>query len=249
MNIHPFLAIEEPRLVFFSGAGLSQESGIPTFRDTGGTWEKHDVDKVCNIDKFKWNYDLVHKFYNDRRKALANVEPNAAHYFIAEMQKKYGDRVLHFTANVDDLGERAGGTASHLHGNLLEVLDNWTPCGEYVEVKTLGYEDWTPTEGNCSKPNVVFFGESRRYEDGKKVYIYDDMTNALYALRPQDTCIIIGSGDQVLEFSYICGKQAVAHAVNVNPNEQKYDHYFQENIYKKATEAIPDLLDIITKRM
>lgn len=249
MNIHPFLSVEEPRLVFFTGAGLSQESGIPTFRDTGGQWEKHKVEQVCNIDTFHWNYDAVHNFYNDRRKALATVEPNAAHYFIAEMQKKYGNRVLHFTANVDDLCERAGGTASHLHGSLLEVLDNWTRCGDYVEVKKLGYEDWVHTPGVHSKPNVVFFGENTRFEDGKKVYIYDDMTNVLYALRPHDTCIIIGSGDQVLEWSYMCGSRAVAYAVNVNPNVQKFDHLFQENIHKKATESIPDMIDIITKRM
>lgn len=249
MDIQPFLQSKEPRLVFFSGAGLSKESGINTFRDTGGTWEKFDVTKVCNIDTFMMNYNMVHQFYNSRRVQLSTVEPNAAHFFIAEMQKKYGDRVLHFTANVDDLCERAGGTASHLHGSLLEVIDNYTRCGEFAEVKKLGYEEWTPTEGVLSKPNVVFFGESTRFEDGKKVYIYDDMTNVLYALRPQDTAIIIGSGDQVLEWSYMCGSRSQVFAINVNPATQEFDHLFQANVYKPATEAIPDMLDFIEKRM
>lgn len=249
MNLQTFLQSEEPRLVFFSGAGLSKESGINTFRDADGTWEKFDVNKVCNIDTFMSNYKTVHDFYNARRVQLSTVEPNAAHFFIAEMQKKYGDRVLHFTANVDDLCERAGGTACHVHGSLLEVIDNYTRCGEFAEIKKLGYEEWIPDPEVNSKPNIVFFGESTRFEDGKKVYIYDDMNNVLFFLRPQDTAIIIGSGDQVLEWSYMCGKRSQAFAINVNPVEQQFDNLFQENIYKPATEAIPDILDFIEKRM
>lgn len=249
MNITPFLMHEEPRLVFFSGAGLSKESGINTFRDAGGTWEKFDVMKVCNIDTFHLNYESVHAFYNARRVQLSTVHPNDAHLFIAEMQKKYGSRVVHFTANVDDLCERAGGSACHIHGSLLEVIEDFSTKGESAEIKTLGYEEWTPVPGVISKPNVVFFGEAIRYENGKKTYIYDDMTNVLYALRPQDTCIVIGSGDQVLEWSWMAGKQSQAFAMNVNPSIQEYDDRYQLNVYKSATEAVPDMRKLIEERM
>lgn len=252
MNISPFLKHEEPRLVFFSGAGLSKDSGINTFRDTAdgsGLWENFKVQNVCNIDTFMQNYDDVHNFYNARRTQLGTVQPNAAHYFIADMQKKYGSRVLHFTANVDDLNERAGGTACHLHGSLLEVINNYTPDLTYAEVVKLGYENWTPDTKVRSKPNVVFFGESTRMEDGKKTYIYDDMTNVIYALRPHDLCIVIGSGDQVIEWSWILGEKSVADTVNVNLSKQTWDDRFQYNIYGKAIDTLPDMQVLIEKYM
>lgn len=92
------------KVVVFSGAGLSAESGVPTFRDQNGLWENFSIDEICNEETWLENYEKVHTFYNMLRSRLADVEPNDGHYLLAEMQKRYGkDRVQLVTTNVDDL--------------------------------------------------------------------------------------------------------------------------------------------------
>lgn len=178
--------------MFITGAGLSAESGISTFRDAGGTWENFKIEEVCDITTFEKNYIKVNDFYDTRRKQLANVEPNAAHLKIAELSKQFD--VLNYTTNVDDLLERAGcENVRHIHGNLLEVIHNYgEDNAEVVNVGHggSGYEDLTKYP---VKPNVVFFGENAP--------MYENYQSAMWNLDCHDTIIIVGSSEQVVPFA------------------------------------------------
>jgi NAD-dependent deacetylase len=250
MDLERFLMNRKvPRLVFATGAGLSAESGIRTFRDSeDGLWEEYDIDDVCNISTFESNYKLVHKFYSERRQQLSTVHPNDAHGMIADFQKRYGDdRVIHITANVDDLAERAGGSAMHVHGNLREVIEPWS-WNDYA-VKDIGYNDFIPTDGIKSKPNVVMFGECFRYEHGLRKELYTDRDEVLASLSTQDTVIVIGSSDTVICWSILAGMGTPAYAINVNPEKHDNDYMFQHNIFKTACNAIDDIKNIVIGRM
>ena len=112
--------MKKPKLVISSGAGISAESGISTFRDADGLWENYPVMDVCSADGFARNPALVHQFYNERRKGLVKCNPNAAHTALVELEKWYDVYVI--TQNVDNLHERAGSSKIlHLHGELMKV--------------------------------------------------------------------------------------------------------------------------------
>ena len=111
--------IREKGLIIFSGAGISAESGINTFRDTNGLWENHSIKEVCSENTWKHNFEAVHTFYNQRRVQLSEVQPNNAHKVVATLKKQYGDDCYVITQNVDDLFERAGcEDVLHVHGEL-----------------------------------------------------------------------------------------------------------------------------------
>lgn len=184
------------RVIFFSGAGLSAESGVPTFRDSGGLWNNHSVDEVCNLENFFSNYTKVNDFYNKRRTDLANVEPNHAHRMIARLQTKYPENVINVTTNVDDLLERAGAiSVQYLHGNLTKVVYNYgeDKVSSPVDIGYTAVSD-TTLSGNKYpvKPNVVFFGEMAP-EYGEYYELCDSLTS-------KDLVIVIGSSDLVVPF-------------------------------------------------
>ena len=146
------------KLVVLSGAGVSAESGISTFRDSDGLWENYNVMEVASIEGWYQNPELVVDFYNQRRTQLANVEPNEAHKIIAELEKHYDVTVI--TQNVDDLHERGGSTyIVHLHGELTKVCSD----DRKKHVKDIGYDifafgDLAP-DGQLLRPFIVWFGE------------------------------------------------------------------------------------------
>ena len=145
------------KIVVLSGAGVSAESGIPTFRDADGLWEGHDVMEVATPQGFADNPALVLEFYNQRRAALKQVEPNAAHLSIKELEKDF--EVVVVTQNVDDLHERAGSSnIIHLHGELRKVRSVIDP--DYVKdwTESLQLGDTCPKGGQL-RPHIVWFGE------------------------------------------------------------------------------------------
>ena len=148
------------KLVISTGAGMSAESGISTFRDAGGLWEQYPVMDVCSADGFERNPALVHKFYNDRRDQLVNVEPNAGHRGLVDLEKRFDVYVI--TQNVDDLHERAGSSkALHLHGELMKVR----AIDDESRVYTLRPEACHTTpdtviDGHHVRPHIVFFQEA-----------------------------------------------------------------------------------------
>ena len=119
-------------IVILTGAGISQESGLSTFRDSGGLWDRMRVEDVATPRAFRKNPDLVYSFYNTRRKQLSSVQPNDAHMALAELEQKSREPVLVVTQNVDDLHERAGTKSLlHMHGELLKA--RCQNCGKSVE--------------------------------------------------------------------------------------------------------------------
>jgi len=146
-------------IVILTGAGISAESGINTFRDSGGLWEGHDVMDVASPEGWRKNPELVLDFYNVRRKDALKAQPNAAHLALVELSKHFNVRII--TQNVDDLHERAGSTdVLHLHGKLFESRSTINPRMIYpIDGWELKLGDKCP-RGSQLRPNIVWFGEA-----------------------------------------------------------------------------------------
>lgn len=146
------------KLVVLTGAGISEESGLKTFRDTGGLWEEYDVMEVASIDAWNTNKELVLRFYNERRAQLEHAKPNAAHSGLVELEEFFDVQII--TQNVDNLHERAGSrNVLHLHGELTKVRST----GDENLIYDIGYKNIT-FKDTCEKgyqlrPHIVWFGE------------------------------------------------------------------------------------------
>ncbi len=178
------------KLVVLSGAGVSAESGIRTFRDSDGLWEEYRIEDVASIDGWHKNKELVLDFYNKRRAQLEGAQPNDAHKLIASLQKDYN--VIVVTQNVDNLHERGGSTnIIHLHGELTKVRSVKTQEWEYSNPDTnlvyeIGYKeinlgDLAP-DGGQLRPHIVWFGES-----------VPELTRAAKEVEQADILLIIGT--------------------------------------------------------
>lgn len=147
----------KPSLVVFTGAGISAESGLSTFRDANGLWNSHRPEELASIQAWERDPVLVLEFYNQRWEQLQAVKPNSAHYAIAELEQTYDVTVV--TQNVDDLHERAGSTKIvHLHGELMKVCEQHDKDATYPYAKPLKVGDLGPT-GRQLRPFIVWFGE------------------------------------------------------------------------------------------
>lgn len=146
------------KLVILTGAGMSSESGIKTFRDSGGLWEEYDVSEVATPEAWVRNMELVLRFYNERRQQLAASKPNEGHLGLARLEKYFDVHII--TQNIDDLHERAGSSKIlHLHGELTKARST----ADHRLIYDIGYSDIKPGD-NCEKgsqlrPHIVWFGE------------------------------------------------------------------------------------------
>lgn len=177
----------KPLIVISTGAGVSAESGISTFRDTGGLWEQYPVMQVASAEGFAANPALVHQFYNDRRRQLLEAEPNQAHRILARLQDDFDVRII--TQNVDDLHERAGSdNVLHLHGELMKMRSVSDP--DYIVPLTPPELDTTPQtrgpRGDLMRPHIVFFGEP-----------VPNMGEAIRLAQEADIFVVIGTSLQV----------------------------------------------------
>lgn len=150
----------KPVLVVSTGAGVSAESGISTFRDSNGLWENYPVMDVASADGFRRNPELVHKFYNARRRDVMKARPNEAHRILAELEKDFDVYII--TQNVDNLHEKAGSSnVTHLHGELMKIRSVADP--DYIEDVDPENPDTTPEtrgkRGDLMRPHIVFFQE------------------------------------------------------------------------------------------
>jgi NAD-dependent deacetylase len=175
------------KLVVLTGAGMSAESGISTFRDEGGLWEKYKIDDVATPNAWRKDKALVLEFYNQRREQLLNVKPNAGHFALAELEKDYEVQII--TQNVDNLHERAGSNhILHLHGELMKVRST----GHSGEIYTLANDKYEVHLGDkCPKgfqlrPHIVWFGEA-----------VTEMEKAEELTSKADILLIIGTSMQV----------------------------------------------------
>jgi len=172
------------KLVVLTGAGMSAESGLKTFRDAGGLWEGHNVMDVASPEGWQRNPKLVLEFYNQRRRQLKEAKPNAGHLALADLERDFDVRII--TQNVDDLHERAGNTkVLHLHGELLKVRS--TRHENDVRHWTSGL-DWGDADayGNQLRPHIVWFGE-----------MVPELENAAALAAEADVFAVIGTSLQV----------------------------------------------------
>lgn len=172
------------KIVVLSGAGISAESGINTFRDSNGLWENHRIEDVASPEGFSKNPQLVLDFYNQRRRQLLEVQPNEAHLLLAELENYFDVCII--TQNVDDLHERAGSSKIiHLHGELLKVrpLNSTTEITPWTADLHLGDTD---TKGVQLRPHILWFGES-----------VPKMIDAIQEVQNAAIFIVIGTSLQV----------------------------------------------------
>lgn len=214
------------KVVILSGAGLSAESGIKTFREADGLWENYNVMEVCSVEGFANNPKLVGNFYNDRRHDIADKKPNAAHEMLARVKDRFGDDIAILTQNVDDLLEKAGcKEVIHLHGTLTDLR-----CLDCEHVFAIAYESQEGVmcpvcESDRIRHNVVMFGEAAPMYQ----CLSSEISDALLL-------VVIGTSGQVIDSAYLA--QVVGHAVLNNIDvDASHDKHFQEHFYEPASQA------------
>lgn len=229
------------RIFVLTGAGVSAESGVSTFRDAGGIWTKHDFRDVATPEGFRRDPALVHGFYNARRANLLKVEPNEAHRALARLQRGLeasGGRLYLCTQNVDDLHERAGATSVvHMHGELLKVRceacawrDDWR--------EALGVETPCPACGEAGglRPDVVWFGEMPKHLDE----IYEQ-------LDASDLFVALGTSGSVYPAAGLVSqaRRSGVRTLELNLEPSENAHEFDERLYGPATEIVPRWVDTL----
>jgi NAD-dependent deacetylase len=219
-------------VIVLTGAGVSAESGLRTFRDADGLWEEHRVEDVATPEAFARDPELVHRFYSARRAQLAEVAPNPAHRALARFAIQNPGRLLLVTQNVDDLHERAGSPeVLHMHGSLLEV--RCTACA-----RVLSWREPTTTASVCPicaargrlRPNIVWFGE---------VPFALDQIDA--ALRSARLFVAIGTSGNVYPAAGFAqhARAAGARTVELNLEPSGRARSFDEGVYGRASEVVP----------
>jgi len=234
------------KVYFFTGAGISAESGISTFRDANGLWENNKIEEICNINTWEANKEKVFKFYSERRIQLGNVQPNLIHKTISELQNKYGNNnIIVMTQNVDDLLERAGcSEVLHLHGNLKEIK-----CLDCHRTFDISYKNFTEKEtckyckSNNIKPNIIFFGE---YAPN-----YHFMKRNFRNINKEDIVIVMGTLGNVIGISryinFCDSKLKILNNLEYSEyiNERDFNYIF----YEKGTEAIIKIKKLIENHL
>jgi NAD-dependent deacetylase len=244
----------QPRVVFLTGAGLSAGSGIPTYRGEGGLYAGMLTEELMTPSNFTRNPGLIHNFCDDRRTALADAEPNAAHRMITMLAHRYGDRLTHITQNVDDLVERAGYNGSiHVHGNLTSMRSladaetkedigyrrYWS--GDDIQAPARGFR-FTDELGGLFRPDVVLFGEQTR--------LYHRMFLIMGALHPDDLLVVIGTSGKVVPVNRWTANADCRKVLNNlessnNINEDRFD----ENLRMPAAEAADAVAEIVVRHL
>ena len=184
-------------IVVFTGAGISAESGISTFRDKDGLWENYDAMRLASIDGFRDDPEAVLEFYNERRWQLFDAKPNHAHYVLAELEKQYDVTII--TQNVDDLHERAGSSkVIHLHGELTKVTSSLNReddrCIKNYPLNLPIYLGHKADDESQLRPYIVWFGEELRYMD-----------EARSVVKNADIFIVIGTSLVVFPAALLVG--------------------------------------------
>ena len=225
------------RIVILTGAGISADSGLSTFRGPDGLWAKYDVDDVATPGGFARDPDLVLSFYNARRRNLDVVEPNPAHHALARLEKEYPGEVLIVTQNVDDLHEKAGSrNVIHMHGELRRMRcaytgdvfawsDDLNPASECPDCGRIG----------VMRPHVVWFGEMPL-----------EMDRIGAALEGCELFISIGTSGNVYPaggFVASVRKTGHAHTVELNLEPSEGHSLFAEQVYGRVAEVVPNYVD------
>jgi len=222
-------------VVVLTGAGMSSESGLKTFRDANGLWEGHDIMEVATAEGFSKNPELVLEFYNQRRKQLLQVNPNSAHHALSALEKTH--KVTIVTQNVDDLHERAGSkNILHLHGELLKVRSTVDDSHIYNWKHDLSLGDLCE-KGSQLRPHIVWFGEPVPL-----------ISQAIEICKSADSLLIIGTSLQVYPAAslvqYVPPEKDIFY---IDPKPTMALNKHVTIISEKATTGVQKVIDELTK--
>ncbi|QIQ20491.1 Sir2 family NAD+-dependent deacetylase [Zophobihabitans entericus] len=229
--------MKKPFIVILTGAGISAESGLSTFRAQNGLWEGHDVNEVATYEGYQRDPIKVHEFYNMLRRKLNDpqVQPNAAHFAVAQLEQQLGqDNVLVVTQNVDNLHEKAGTTQIiHMHGELLKIRNEMTN-----EVIFCDY-DVDYTRNKYLRPHIVWFGEIPL----DMSYIYDALARA-------DYFISIGTSGNVYPAAGFVqfARQHNVKTIELNLEPSLGNNLFDQKIYGPASKVVPEFVDTLIEK-
>ena len=239
--VYSYNIMEKKKILVFSGAGVSKESGIETFRGDGGLWGSYRIEDVATIDAWRRNRSLVLDFYNQRRAQLKLVHPNLAHQAIADLEKDY-DVVL-VTQNVDNLHERAGSTnVVHLHGELAKSRSTFPGSCETLDCfGDINIGDKC-SRGSQLRPHIVWFGENLDP---------NDLDKAEAVAKECDICIIVGTSMQVFpanQIPFLTKEDCII--FYVDPSEKdfyvpEFRSSFFHHIKEPATTGMQTLVNIL----
>lgn len=225
------------KVVIFSGAGVSAESGISTFRDSDGLWENYRVEDICMVGCLQSNREETLSFYDMRRLDIKDKKPNLAHEMIAKLKNEYPQDIAIITQNVDDMFEQAGCTeVLHLHGFLQELT-----CENCSYIKNIGYEAQNRAEScpTCKanlRPHIVFFGEQA------------PMYEKLYAhMEDCEVFVCIGTSGAVINVDMLSQWAEYKILNNLDYSNLINEEYFDEVYYENATIAIPKIIKSLEK--
>lgn len=228
------------KIVFLTGAGMSAESGISTFRDSGGLWEQYPVEAVASIEGYYRDPELVQKFYNERRKQLLTVEPNEGHRLVASLENDFDVTIV--TQNVDNLHEAAGSkNVIHLHGELMKATSSSNPndpnCIVTLPLDNLEIKMGDKAkDGSQLRPYIVWFGES-----------VPMIEPAIKTVNKADVLVVIGTSLNVYPAAGLLSyANPDCNIYLIDPNEVKYDKSLGiHHIMKGASEGMRELCEIL----
>lgn len=226
---------EAQKIVFVTGAGISQESGIPTFRGKDGLWRNYDAMKLATIDAFYENPKLVWEWYNERRKNIFSAEPNLGHKAIAELEKFV--KVVILTQNIDGLHQRAGSThVLELHGSIIEI--KCTVCKFRNKILTK-FTNIPPLCkcGNILRPNVVWFGEPLPQDTWQEAMIHSSNCDVMIIA---GTSLVVSPANTLPLYA----KQNNAYLIELNPEETMMSSDMDLSVRSTSVIALPQLLSI-----
>lgn len=228
-------------IIILTGAGISAESGLSTFRGDGGLWEGMRVEEVATAEAFRDNPEVVQSFYNERRKNLKTVKPNAAHGALAKLEGGHKGEVTIITQNVDNLHEQAGSkNVLHMHGELLKA--RCRACSEifaWHEDLSEGQECPKCHARPSLRPHIVFFNEMPLFMEEIEVLVYT-----------ADLFISIGTSGSVYPaagFVSMVRSLGQGHTVELNLEPSEGQSLFAETIYGPATKIVPDFVENLLK--
>lgn len=230
------------KIVFLTGAGISAESGLATFRSENGLWNNHRVEDVATIEAYYRNQDYVHDFYNTMKPELWNAKPNAGHLAITKLQNEYPADVHIITQNVDTLHEKAKSkNVHHIHGQINQAV--CMNCGHVIE--TWGDVCSETVCESCGvqgmmKPNIVFFGEN---------LLYMDTVEEL--LRKADLFVSVGTSGVVFPAAGFAqtAKYYGADTIEFNLEATSNNFYFDKHIMGKAGDTLPKFVDELLEKI
>lgn len=243
------------KLLIFTGAGFSADSGIPTFRRNTGLWNNHRIVDVCNINTWHKNYNLVHNFYDELRHDIKETLPHEGFEILKNLEKEYN--VTHFTTNIDDLYEKSGITCHHIHGELKHMV--CTKCGYISDIgynslndailnnmiqhkDMCHYNNFINNHEHIYKPGITF------YNEGYDIYPnFNLLKQYIKQIDHNTTVLIIGSSLEVIPLDYWL-RHTRCHKYNINPDvnagyNKDYKHWV--NIKKKSIEGLHVFMEIL----